>query len=113
MTDLGFILWAVLVMAALNVLMIAFTLGVKALRAFGRRRIKARNKRLESALGESLDSGEIHPGLLRLGNRDLDLLAVQMVEYLTLLRGAERDRLVRLSEETGLVESSLLALNAR
>ena len=113
MGDLGFILWAVVVMAALNVLMVAITLGVKALRAVHRRRTDARTRRLEFALGESLDSGEVHPGLRRLGNRDLDLLAIQMVEYLSLLRGAERDRLVRLAEETGLVERSLLALGAR
>jgi len=113
MEDLGFILWAVVVMAALNVLMVAITLGVKALRAVHRRRTDARARRLEFALGESLDNGEVHPGLRRLGNRDLDLLAIQMVEYLSLLRGAERDRLVRLAEETGLVERSLLALGAR
>ncbi len=58
-------------------------------------------------------TGEVHPGLPGLGNRELDLLAVMMIEYLSLLRGAERDRLVRLSQETGLVERSVAALGAR
>jgi HEAT repeat protein len=103
--ELGFILWAVTVMAALNVMMIAVTLGVKAARGLRRRRIKARIERLEAALDYSLLSGEVHPALRHLGNRDLDLLAIMMVEYLSLLRGAERDRLVRLAKETGLVRA--------
>ena len=113
MEDLGIILWAVVVMAALNVLMIAFTLGVKGLRAVHRRRTQAKVQRLDDALAESLATGEVHPGLLGLGNRDLDLLAVMMIEYLSLLRGTERDRLVRLAQETGLVERSIGALGAR
>src|SRR5215207_8177070 len=103
MQYLGIVLWAVAVMVALNVMMVAVTLGVKAARVLHRRRTKARIGRLESALDESLISAEIHPTLRHLGSRDLDLLATMMVEYLSLLRGAERDRLVRLAEEAGLV----------
>lgn len=113
MQDLGIILWAIVVMGVLNVMMIATTFGVKAVRAMEKRRTKARRDRLESALAESLASDEIHENLRRLGNRDLDLLATLMVEYLSLLRGAERDRLVRLAEEVGLVERYLGSLRAR
>lgn len=113
MQELGIILWAVTVMIALNVLMIAVTLGVKAARALRRRRTNARIERLEAALDYSLLSDKVHPALLRLGNRDLDLLATMMVEYLSLLRGAERDRLVRLAEETGLVSAYFERLRSR
>jgi len=100
-------------MAVLNVLVIALTLGVKAGRAVHKRRTKARTQTLEFFLGESLATGEIHPALLRLGNRDLDLLAILMVQYLALLRGAERERLVRLAEQAGLLERYLGRLQAR
>lgn len=103
MQDLGIILWAAVVMVALNLVMVALTLGVKAARSVRKRQTKARIARLETALDESVASGEVHPGLRRLGDRDLDLLATMMVDYLSLLRGAERERLVRLAEEAGLV----------
>jgi HEAT repeat protein len=111
--ELGIILWAVTVMVALNLMMIAVTLGIKAARVLRRRRTKTRIERLEAALDYSLISDEVHPGLLGLGNRDLDLLATMMVEYLSLLRGAERDRLVRLAEETGLVKAYIDRLRSR
>lgn len=113
MQELGIILWAVAVMVGLNVMMIAVTLGIKAARVLRRRRTKTRIERLEAALDQSLLSGEVPPGLLRLGNRDLDLLATMMVEYLSLLRGAERDRLVRLAKETGLVRAYFDRLGSR
>ncbi|HSL00545.1 MAG TPA: HEAT repeat domain-containing protein [Rubrobacteraceae bacterium] len=113
MQDLGIILWVIVVMGVLNVMMIAGTFGVKAVRAIEKRRTKLGRERLESALADSLANDEIHEDLRRLGNRDLDLLAALMVEYLSLLRGAERDRLVRLAEKAGLVERYLDALRAR
>ena len=113
MQELGVILWALVVMVLLNVAMVALTLGVKAARTRRQRKTKASRERLESALDESLATGEIHPGLLNLGDRDLDLLAILMVEYLALLRGSERERLVRLAQEAGLVERYCQALRAR
>jgi len=109
MQGLGFIDTAVFVVLALNVLVVILTLGVKVARSVAKRRMEARTERLESALA----SGEIHRDLRRLGNRDVDLLAGLMVEYLSLLRGAERDRLVRLAEETGLVGRCFDRLGSR
>ena len=113
MQELGIILWAVAVMALLNVAMVALTLGVKAVRTVHKRRTKASTEKLEAALDESLATGELRRNLLRLGDRELDLLAILMVEYLSLLRGAERDRLARLAEEAGLVERYLDTLRSR
>lgn len=113
MQELGVVLWAVVIMALLNVAMVALTLGIKAARTAQQRRTKASRERLEAALDESVATGETHPGLLDLGDRDLDLLAILMVEYLALLRGSERERLARLAEEAGLVERYCRALRAR
>ena len=112
-SGLSLALWAVVVMLSLNVLMVALTLLTKALRSLRQRGTKARIRRLESALDESLATGEVHPGLRRLGDRDMDLLALLMVEYLSLLRGAERERLVRLAREAGLVRRYFASLGAR
>jgi hypothetical protein len=92
-------------MAVLNVLMVALTIGTKALRGVRGRRTKASTDALESALDNSLITGEIHPDLLDLNDREKDLLAILMVEYLSVLSGAERDRLVGIAEESGLVRS--------
>ena len=112
-SGLSLALWAVVVMLSLNVLMVALTLLTKALRSLRQRGTKARIRRLESALDESLATGEVHPGLRHLGDRDMDLLALLMVEYLSLLRGAERERLVRLAWEAGLVKRYFARLGAR
>jgi HEAT repeat protein len=113
MQVLAIILWAVTVMFALNVMMIAVTLGIKAARVLRRRRTQTKIERLEAALDQTLISGEVPPALRHLGNRDLDLLATMMVEYLSLLRGTERDRLVRLAKETGLVRAYFDRLRSR
>jgi HEAT repeat protein len=100
-------------MAVLNVLMVALTIGTKALRGVRGRRTKASTDALESALDNSLITGEIHPDLLDLNDREKDLLAILMVEYLSVLSGAERDRLVGFAEESGLVRSYFDRLGSR
>ena len=111
--SLGLTLWAVVIMVVLNVLMVALTLGTKAARSLRVRRTKSSTRRLESALDDSLATGRIHPDLLHLGDRETDLLATLMVEYLSLLSGAEKDRLVGLAREAGLVQSYVARLGSR
>jgi HEAT repeat protein len=113
MQGLSLTLWAVVVMVVLNVMIVALTLGVKLMRSVGDRRTKARVQRLETALDGSLATGGIHPGLQRLDERDTDLLAILMIDYLSVLRGAERERLAGLAEESGLVRKYFSRLRAR
>ncbi len=89
-------------MIVLNVLLVALTLGTKALRSFRKRKIETRTRRLESLLDDSMATMVVHPDLRRLGGRDLDLLANLMIEYLYVLSGAQRTWLVQLAEEAGL-----------
>jgi HEAT repeat protein len=100
-------------MVVLNVLMAALTVGTKALRAVRRRRTKSSTHKLESALDNSLINGEAHSDLLNLNDREMDLLAILMVEYLSVLSGAEKDRLVSLADEAGLVRSYFARLASR
>ena len=111
--SLSLTLWAVAFMVALNVLMVALTVGTKALRVARKRRTGASTRKLESALDESLMGGEVHPDLLDLDDREKDLLAILMVEYLSVLSGTEKDRLVSLAEEAGLVRSYFDRLGSR
>lgn len=111
--SLSLTLWAVEAMVVLNVVMVALTIGTKALRGARGRRTKASTDKLESALDNSLITGEIHPDLLNLNDREKDLLAILMVEYLSVLSGTERDRLVGLAKESGLVESYFDRLGSR
>lgn len=102
MQNLGFIIWIVVIMLLLNVLVVSLTLGTKTARVFGKRSTKRRTEKLEAALDTSLETGEVHPDLKGLGSRDLDVLASLLIEYLSVLRGAERERLVGLAAEAGL-----------
>ena len=100
-------------MIVMNVVLVALTLGVKLVRSVNERTTESKRNRLESALDESLATGELHPDLRHLGDGETDLLAILMVEYLSVLRGAERERLVRLAEESGLVRTYFSRLRAR
>ena len=111
--SLSLTLWAVGTMVVLNVFMLALTIGTKALRAVRGRRTKASTDKLESALDNSLINGEINPDLLDLNDREKDLLAILMVEYLSVLSGTEKDRLVGIAEESGLVRSYFDRLGSR
>ncbi|HEV2742697.1 MAG TPA: HEAT repeat domain-containing protein [Rubrobacter sp.] len=111
--SLSLTLWAVAFMVALNVLMVALTIGTKALRRARARRTESTTRKLESALDDSLMGGEVHPDLLDLDDREKDLLAILMVEYLSVLSGTEKDRLVGIAEESGLVRSYFDRLGSR
>jgi len=100
-------------MMVLNVVLVVLTFGVKVMRSLRERRTKSRVNRLESALDSSLATGEVHPDLRHLGEEETDLLAILMVEYLSVLRGAERERLARLAEESGLVRTYFSRLHSR
>lgn len=113
MHSLSLTLWAVIFMAVLNVLIVALTIGTKALRSVRAHRTESINRRLESALDSSLATGEVHPDLLHRNDQETDLLAILLVEYLSLLSGAERERLVRLADETGLVKNYFARLTSR
>ena len=113
MDELTIIWVAVSLMILLNVLMVISTLGIKAARSVRRRATQKRSRRLEAALENSIFSGETDPDLLNLDGRDLDLLALLMIEYLYVLSGEQRARLVALAGEAGLVERYLARLNAR
>lgn len=112
MQTLSLTLWAVVAMIVLNMVLVTLTLGIKAMRSFRERTTEKRRRRLESALDDSLATGEVHPDLIDLGDRDTDLLATLMVDYLSLLRGADRERLTRLAEKSGLVGKSFSRLRA-
>lgn len=77
------------------------------------RRTKAITGKLESALDDSLIAGKLHPDLLDLNDRETDILAILMVEYLSVLSGAEGDRLVGLAAESGLVGRYFARLRSR
>ena len=113
MGELTLIWIAISLMILLNVLMVMLTLGIKALRSVRQRTTESRKRRLETALENSIFSGETDPTLLKLDGRDLDLLASLMIEYLYVLSGEQHDRLVRLAEEVGLVSRYLGKLRAR
>ncbi len=113
MQGLGIALWAVVIMAVLNAAIVVLTLGVKTLRSLRRSRTKARNRRLESMLDSFLGEGRVDSRLYRIDRRDAELLAILMVEHLSLLRGTERERLVEFAQEIGLVGRYFVWLNAR
>ena len=106
-------LWAIAVMAILNVFMVVLTLGLKAARTVNRRGLEARSARFEAALDDLILTGNTNPILLRPNGRDIDLLATKMIEYLSLLRGEQRDHLVNLAEEAGLVRKFFWRLRSR
>src|SRR5918998_958971 len=70
MEDIAITYWALAAIIVLNALMVVLTLGTKALRAFRKRRIESRTRRLEAFLDESLVKMKVHPNLRRLGGRD-------------------------------------------
>ncbi len=113
MQSLGFIIWAVVIMAILNILVVGLTLGTKALRVISKHHAKRRTERLEEALDSSLETEEIHPDLKNLGSRDLDILSALLIQYLSVLRGSEREWLVGLATEAGLREVYSQRISAR
>ncbi len=113
MQNLGFIQLAILIMVALNLLMVALTVGAKALRSLGERWKKGKIKKFEPALDEAVITGKVSPVLRELRSWDQDLLATLMIEYMALLRGTERDRFVQLADEIGLIKRYFGMLGSR
>lgn len=106
-------LWTIAVMGVLNVFMVLLTLGVKMVRTIKQRGLEARSARLEAALDDLLLTENAGSELLHLKGRDMDLLAVKLIEYLTLLTGSQRERLIELAEEAGLVRRFFWRLRSR
>ncbi len=113
MQNLGFVQLAVLIMVGLNLLMVVLTVGVKALRSLRIRWMKAKIEKFEPALDEGVITGQVPSELRRLRGWDQDLLATLIIEYMTLLRGAERERLVQLAAEVGLIKRYFDRLSSR
>lgn len=113
MDNLTLIWISILIMISLNLLMVVMTVGIKGLRYFQRRRTGARKRRVETALENSIFSRATDPALTNLGGGDLDLLALLMIEYLYVLRGEQRERLIKLAEEAGLVQRYRKRIAAR
>ena len=111
MQGLSLIVAAILLMVAFNLLMVLATVGAKVLRSLNERRLRARRERLEPALYDFLATGEIPPALHR--TKDFDVLSFLIVELLTVLRGSDQDRLMRLTHELGLVRRDIGRLRSR
>ncbi len=111
--SLSITLWAVGIMVVPNVLMVVLTVGTKAARGLRGCRTKASTSKLKSVLDDSMITGKTHPDLLDLNERKTDLLAILMVEYLSVLSGAERDRLVCLAAQSELVGRYFARLRSR
>ena len=106
---------AILFLIGLNVLIVGLGVETKISRSVVRRRRRSRTEKLQHALVGSATEPEIsvHPDLRDLGRADSNVLIGLMVDYLSLLlRGAARDRLVHVAEETGLVDRCLKDLNS-
>jgi HEAT repeat protein len=106
-------LWVVAVMAIFNVLMVVLTLGLKLARDVNRRSLEAKSVRFEAALNDLILTGDTDPILLHPNRRDMDLLATKMIEYLSLLRGEQRERLTVLADRAGLVQKFFWRLGSR
>lgn len=105
----------ILITAALTVLIVALTLVTKALRALRVSWYRSQLAALEPELEEYLvTGGKAGAGLFALAmwRRDL-LLSGMMVERLAMLRGGQRERLVWLAYELGLVDRYRRLLKAR
>ncbi|TCJ16438.1 HEAT repeat domain-containing protein [Rubrobacter taiwanensis] len=117
MLNLELIKLAILLLAGLNLAMIVLIAGVKGARELRRRRLKNLYGRIEPDLDGFLISGrlsgEAQEKLRRLPPWDREILAASIIRRVSLLRGAERERLVRLARELGLVDRYLRRLKSR
>jgi HEAT repeat protein len=113
MQSSSLIIAAVLLMVALNVAMILATVGAKVLRGVSARRLAERKKRLEPPLYDFLATGEIPRVLWQAKGEDREVLSALIVELLVTLRGADRERVVGLASELGMVRRDLNRLRSR
>lgn len=105
---------ATVAMAGLIALMVIITIGVKAARYLKGSWYKRYYRRIEPALENFVLTGEDQPelSLLRPWQRDL-FLSRLIIERMVLLRGVDREYLMRLAKEMGLVDRYLGALQSR
>ena len=109
-----FVELAIVAMLVLISLMVAITIGVKAVRALREAWYKSYYRFIEPALERYLLTNEPQPELeaLRSWQRDR-FLSTLIVERMALLRGAGREYLMNLAEDLGLVALYLGALHSR
>jgi HEAT repeat protein len=96
--------------ATIASLVVVATVVVRILRAMRTARLETRRARLEPLLFRTLDTGRTPRCLRRLKRRDTALLSQLVVELLGMLRGAQREHIVRLAADAGLVELDVRAL---
>lgn len=114
MTGLWFVQFAIFASLVLISLMVATTVGVKALRSVRRAWYKSHYRSIEPALENYVLTGEPQPELERLRPWQRDrFLSTLMVEQIALLRGAGKESMMRLAADLGLVERYLADLGSR
>ena len=107
------IIIALLFIVALNVLTIAVTLAAKASRARGERQTKRVRDQIEPALYDYLVLEEIPPVLRQTSAKNSNILSAMIIELLSVLRGAEYEKIVTLTGKLGLVAKDFKRLRAR
>ncbi len=101
-------------MLVMILLMVVFTIGIKALRTLRDAATRSYYRRIEPALENFLVTGERQPELERLSLWTRDrFLATLMIERLAVLRGAGREYLLWLARDLGLVDKYLRDLRSR
>jgi HEAT repeat protein len=102
------------ILFALNVSIVLLTLGVKAARTLRIGWYKRHFRRIEPALGNYIITGEDQPELdaLRPWQRDV-FVSRLIVERMALVRGSEKEHLMRLADHLGLVDRYLKDLGSR
>jgi HEAT repeat protein len=105
---------ATIAMVGLIVLLAIITVSVKVARNLKASWYKRYYSRIEPALENYTLTGEDQPKLLKLRPWQRDLfLSRLIIERIVLLRGADRERLMRLAKQVGLVARYLSALQSR
>lgn len=100
--------WMIVAMAVSTTLLVAVTVGLKAVRALRQALYGSYYRRIEPALESFVITGEPQPELERLRPWERDrFLSTLMVERMALLRGAGRDYLFQLAANLGLVDRYL------
>lgn len=114
MTSFEFLAFAILASVVMILLMLVVTIGVKAFHAMRRAWYASYFRSIEPDLEKYVSTGEPQPGLERLRPWQRDrFLSHLMVERIALLKGAEKERMMRLAADMGLVERYLGDLRSR
>ena len=114
MTSFRFLAFAILASFVMIALMLIITIGVKALHAIRRAWYASNYRSIEPELEKYVLSGEPQPGLERLRPWRRDrFLSHLMIERIALLKGADKERMMWLAADMGLVERYLGYLTSR